>query len=82
MKVHAKPAATGFNRLLLFSFFLLLSGVIHAQSISGTVSDESGKKLSSISVTVKGSSVGTTTNAEGNFSINAASDATLTFSSV
>jgi TonB-linked SusC/RagA family outer membrane protein len=82
MKEHAKPAATGFYRLLLFSFLLLLSGVIHAQTISGTVSDESGKKLSDVSVTVKGSSVGTTTNAEGRYSVNAAADATLTFSSV
>ncbi|RZK47289.1 MAG: SusC/RagA family TonB-linked outer membrane protein [Pedobacter sp.] len=59
-----------------------MSGVIHAQNITGTVSDEGGKKLADVSVTVKGSSVGTTTNAEGRFSVNAASNATLTFSSV
>ncbi|MGK2864426.1 MAG: SusC/RagA family TonB-linked outer membrane protein, partial [Chitinophagaceae bacterium] len=44
--------------------------------------DETGKKLPLISVTVKGSTVGTTTDASGQYQINAGSNATLTFSSV
>lgn len=63
---------------LLFCFFT----VAQAQTVTGTVSDESGKKLSSVSVTVKGSTTGTTTDASGQYRINALSDATLVFSSV
>lgn len=63
---------------LLFCFFT----VTQAQTVTGTVSDESGKKLSSVSVTVKGSTTGTTTDASGQYRINALSDATLVFSSV
>ena len=83
MKEHVKPVMrTGFTKLLLSLLLFLCFTTAKAQSVSGTVSDEAGKKLSDVSVTVKGTSVGTTTNAEGRFSINAASNATLTISSV
>jgi TonB-linked SusC/RagA family outer membrane protein len=83
MKENVKPGySPGFIKLLLtlllFSFFT----TAQAQTISGTVSDESGKKLSGVSVTVKGSSAGTATDASGQYKINAASSATLLFSSV
>ncbi len=83
MKENVKPGTRhGLIKLplLLLLFFFFTS--VQAQTVSGTVSDESGKKLSSVSVSVKGSTTGTTTNASGQYQINAASSATLTFSSV
>src|SRR5688500_10460004 len=82
MKEHAKPVATGFIQLLLTFLLVLIVSAADAQTVSGTVSDESGKKLSSVSVTVKGTTAGTTTGADGQYSINAASNATLVISSV
>jgi TonB-linked SusC/RagA family outer membrane protein len=64
---------------LLLSFFFVAA---QAQKIAGTVSDETGKKLADVSVTVKGSSTGTTTDADGKYQITAGSNVTLEFSSV
>ena len=82
MKEHSKPVATGFTQLLLSLLLVLIVSAANAQTVSGTVSDESGKKLSSVSVTVKGTTAGTVTGADGQYSINAASNATLVISSV
>ncbi len=68
--------------VLLFSFILFFSGNINGQTVSGTVSDETGKKLSAVSISVKGTSAGTTTDAAGRFSLTASANATLVFSSV
>ncbi len=72
----------GVSFFILSLFILLVPVVAAAQTVSGTVSDESGKKLNAVSVTVKGTSTGTSTDGSGNFSINAASNAVLVFSSV
>ena len=72
----------GLIRLLLSFLFFAFFTPVQAQTISGTVSDEGGKKISGISVTVKGSTAGTTTDASGQYKINAASTAILLFSSV
>jgi TonB-linked SusC/RagA family outer membrane protein len=83
MKENLKPGhGPGLIKLLLTLFFFSFFTTAHAQTISGTVTDESGKKLSGVSVTVKGSSTGTSTDAAGQFKITAASNATLVFSSV
>lgn len=50
--------------------------------VTGVVSDENGSPLPGASVVIKGSSVGTVTDFDGKYSINAASDATLVFSFV
>jgi len=73
----------GYSRLcfLISSFFLITVGV-YAQTVKGTVSDENGKKLSAVTVSVKGGSAGTTTDASGNYSIAATSNAILLFSFV
>lgn len=63
---------------LLFSFFT----TAQAQSVSGTVTDESGKNIVGASVSVKGAKTGTTTDAQGQYRINAAPNATLIFSVV
>lgn len=63
--------------LLLYVF----SSEVHAQSlISGTVTDSSGKPLPGVSVQVKNSTKGTTTNDQGSYSINAVSTDVLVFS--
>jgi TonB-linked SusC/RagA family outer membrane protein len=64
--------------VLAFSFFT----TVQAQTVSGTVSDENGKSLSGVSVTIKGSTGGTTTDASGKYSLPASSTATLVFSYV
>ncbi|MBX3238982.1 MAG: SusC/RagA family TonB-linked outer membrane protein [Chitinophagaceae bacterium] len=68
------------NLLLFFSLFCCTSAI--AQTISGTVKDEAGKGLSSVSVTVKGATAATVTDTAGAFTISAPSNATLIFSSV
>ena len=69
---------------LLFPFCLLLffSFTAQSQTVTGKVTDPQGKSVSPVSVVVKGSTVGTTTNATGEFSIQAPSSAVLLFSSV
>lgn len=52
-------------------------------SVSGTVTDESGQPLPGVTVVVKGTTQGTVTNADGNYSLtNIPEDATLVFSFV
>lgn len=71
--------------LLLFLCTLLTIGQLWAQSrtIRGKVTDEKGLPLANASVLVKGTSTGTNTDAEGNFSINVNSGArTLVISSL
>ncbi|NCU03434.1 MAG: SusC/RagA family TonB-linked outer membrane protein, partial [Chitinophagaceae bacterium] len=50
--------------------------------VSGKVIAATGEALPGVSVTIKNSSVGTTTNAEGSYSLSVPDDATLVFSSV
>ena len=50
--------------------------------ITGKVTSESGEPLVGVSVSVKGSRTGTTTDANGNFAITVADDATLVFTSI
>jgi TonB-dependent SusC/RagA subfamily outer membrane receptor len=59
-------------RKLLLSLigFLFFSGTLFAQkTITGTVSDERGNPIADVSVTVKGSSIGTATKANGTYSL-------------
>jgi TonB-dependent starch-binding outer membrane protein SusC len=52
-------------------------------AISGTVTDSSGQPLPGVTVVVKGTTQGTVTNADGNYSLtNIPEDATLVFSFV
>lgn len=51
-----------------------------AKQISGTVTGSDGKPIAGVTVVVEGTSVGTTTNAAGAFSISARNDAKLVFS--
>lgn len=62
----------------------LLGFQLHAQSvtISGKVSDDTGLSLPGANVIVKGTSIGTQTDFDGNYSINAQIGQTLTYSYV
>ncbi len=66
--------------LLVFGAFLCF-GLLQAQEVTGTVSDANGP-LPGASVVVKGTTNGTQTDFDGNYTITAGSDATLVFSYV
>ncbi|MFC4262868.1 SusC/RagA family TonB-linked outer membrane protein [Ferruginibacter yonginensis] len=73
------------TKLLLTVCFGLFSFVAFAQTktVTGTVTDDKGATVSGVSVTVKGSKNGVSTNADGTFKINVPTNATtLSFSSV
>ena len=68
---------------LLFLFTMLPLSMASAQSIvKGTVNDEAGEPVIGATVKVQGSNDGTITDFNGNFSVNAASNATLVISYV
>ena len=68
--------------IMLLFLWLACSTAVLAQErqISGTLKDANGAGLPGVSVVVKGTTTGTTTNATGQYSIQAASNATLVFS--
>jgi len=63
---------------------LFMSGSLLAQSgsVSGTVNGSDGQPIPGVSVIVKGTTNGTTTDFDGKYTLSAASDATLVFSYV
>lgn len=65
-------------KFLFFISFLLFSFGFKAFSqsnrITGKIDDENGKPLSGVSVTLRGTTIGTTTNADGNYSISLPND--------
>ncbi len=66
--------------LLVFGAFICF-GFLQAQEVTGTISDANGP-LPGASVVVKGTTNGTQTDFDGNYTINADSDATLVISYV
>ena len=72
MKVKFQAVTnTGLIRLLVSFFLLTIFTAANAQTVTGTVLDEESKPVNGATVTVKGTNKATTTNASGNFSINA-----------
>ncbi|HTG56607.1 MAG TPA: TonB-dependent receptor [Niabella sp.] len=68
---------------LAFMLLLLLPFTAFSQtSVSGTVVDESGRPVSGASVVIKEKTTGTSTNAEGKFTVSAKAGDVLTVSSV
>jgi TonB-linked SusC/RagA family outer membrane protein len=71
------------NRLFLLVGMLLISFVVKAQQVSGTVtSSDDGTPIPGANVIVKGTSNGTSTDADGKYSLEAENSATLVFSFV
>lgn len=70
----------------LLALLLLLNAFVTASAqdvtVSGTVTNETGAPLSAVSVTVKGTNRGASTNTQGRFAILAPSAGTLVFSSI
>src|SRR3954451_14443634 len=73
---------TRFIKLLLSLFFFSFMTATHAQTVSGKVADENRNNVAGVSVTVKGSAVGTTTDPHGQYTIKAGPNGTLVFSNV
>ncbi len=67
---------------MLLVLWLVCSVAVLAQDrqLTGTVKDANGAGIPGVSVVVKGTTLGTTTNAEGKYSLSAPADATLVFS--
>ncbi len=71
-----------FNAAKLFLLFMLpIFALAQQKAITGTVKDDSGALLPGISVSIKNSSGGTTTDAAGKFKLNAAVGAEVLISS-
>jgi TonB-linked SusC/RagA family outer membrane protein len=70
------------KKSLLSVMFLVGSLVTAQQSVSGTVVDPSGVPLPGVNVVIKGTNSGTSTDFDGNFSINASDTDVLIFSFV
>lgn len=68
-------------KLLMFLFFIGIG--IYAQTpVKGTVVDENGEPIVGASIQVKGASVGTLTDVDGNFKLSVKENSTLTISYV
>ncbi len=67
---------------LLFMLQLFCFGVFAQTAVTGTVKNASGEALSGVSIKLKGSLTGTSTTANGSFSINAPGNGILVFSYV
>lgn len=65
----------------LFILMMSLASTMYAQNtISGTISDEVGNPLPGVSILIKGTSTGTTTDDGGNYTLSAPADAILVIS--
>lgn len=72
-----------FHYYLLLSAFLLVQGMTaQTKTVSGTVSDDLGTPLPGVNVVEKGTTNGTSTDFDGNFSIKVSNNATLVLSSL
>ena len=75
-----------FEKALMATLFFLAVPVLtmfaQSNTVSGIVKDENGSPLFGVSVLVKGTTSGTSTNGEGRFSIKASPNSTLVFSNV
>ena len=79
---HSKTGIAG--KFLFLMVGLLCAFGVSAQSItvSGTVTDPSGEPLIGASILAEGTTAGTATDIDGNYTINAPSNGTLVFSYV
>ena len=72
------------SRFLVFTFFIFSFGCLFAQqaSVKGVVSDSNGDLMIGVNVLEKGTSNGTVTDFDGNYSISVSNGATIVFSYV
>lgn len=68
-------------RMLLLAALLFVAGALQAKVITGTVTDQTGETIISASVVVKGTTIGTVTDFDGNYTLDVPDNATtLVFS--
>ena len=67
--------------ILVLSLLVPMLSIAQQKTITGTVKDDAGELLSNISVVIKKSAAGTTTDAKGNFKISAAVGDEIVFTS-
>lgn len=79
---YLKKLTPGLVTLLMVSILFMPLLALAQSNVSGKVTKENGEPLANVSVVVKGTTHGTATDAEGNFTIRAASGAVLIFSAV
>src|SRR6056300_308635 len=70
------------KRCFALFFLLFMSLVVQAQTVGGTVTDEAGVPLPGATVVVLETNQGTTTDFDGNYSVNASNGQTLAISFV
>lgn len=73
------------KRISIFLFLIFISQLSFSQQksiIKGNVADENNTPMSGVSVNIKGSAIGTTTDPSGNYSISVTNNGTLLFSFV
>ena len=71
------------RKLRIFILFFFMAGMaiaVHAQDVSGTVTDESGSALPGVTIILKGTSQGTQTGPDGKYRITASPSDVLVFS--
>ena len=71
---HLKP--------LVFLMFLGMSNLIFGQNVSGIVTDDTSQPIPGVSVVIKGTTTGTSTDFDGNYTLKANNGDTLVFSYV
>ena len=64
-------------RTMILSALLLMGVAVQARVISGTVKDQTGETIISASVVVKGTTIGTVTDFDGNYTLEVPDDATV-----
>jgi iron complex outermembrane recepter protein len=82
MNNHYKTGSGFTKKYRLLLLFLLFSVVTFGQQIRGKVSDVKGEALIGVSVTIKGTTKGTVSDASGNYAIEANGNQNLVFSFV
>ena len=68
------------NYILLVLLFLGITSIANAQEVTGTVVDEQSVPLPGVSIIIKGTSTGTTSDFDGNYKLNAVNGDILVFS--
>ena len=68
---------TKFFRVLALGLVMLLASWAQARVITGVVTDQTGETVISASVVVKGTTIGTVTDFDGNYSLDVPDDATV-----
>ena len=67
---------------ILVSLILTYQSLAQVGQVTGTITNQENNMMPGVTVTLKGTNVATSTNAEGKFSINAPADGTLVFTFV